>query len=171
MLISCALVHSAFLLSNLSYDDTREAFVDYHKIELRDVVKIELGPCAEPSNLVTNLLFRTNIPSFTSAAAANPNYLAAQAASAKLHILRIYYRPAATSESSTAAAESSPSSNSAYFHAFRSSNLRFFNNMVITTRSNDELNEALRGICHTIQSTASFFGHEIPFEEVGKFAR
>jgi hypothetical protein len=124
------------------------------------------------------------MPSFTSPSAANPNFLSAQAASAnsKFHILRIYYKPTSTdsSLSMTNSANSTPvenfspnSTNTAglYFHSFRSSNLRFFNNMVITTKSTDELNEALRGICHTIQSTASFFGYNIPFEEVTRFSK
>ncbi len=167
--------------------------MDYHKIDLKDVEKIELGPCSDSSsssNIVTNLLFRTNMPSFTSPLAANPNFLTAQAAAAaaaasansKFHILRVYYKPTATEPSPSSASQSfaasvesfSPStanSSGLYFHAFRSSNLRFFNNMVITTKSTDELNEALRGICHTIQSTASFFGFNIPFEEVTKFSK
>ena len=43
--------------------------------------------------------------------------------------------------------------------------------MVITSKSNYELDDALRGICHTIQSTAMCFGHNIAFEELEKLTR
>ena len=80
----------------------------------------------------------------------------------KFHVIRLHYMIPSSSLTE---------SSSGYFHTFRSCNLRFFNNLVITTKSNDELTEALRGLCHTIQSTASYFDIDIPFEEVAKVTR
>jgi hypothetical protein len=188
----------------LSYDDARESFIDYQKIELKDIEKLELGPASESSlgsALVSNLfgssVNKTPLPSSQSSSAISSllsssssssqnstNFMNNQAAS-KFHILRVYYRPSSAvlsnsnlnpsqSGSSLSNLNNDNNNNSpggAYFHSFRSSNLRFFNNLVITTKSNDELTEALRGICHTIQSTASFFGFDIPFEEVNKMAK
>lgn len=135
-----------FSKSKQSYDDENEIFVDYQKIHLKDVEKLELGP--EPQQ----------------------TFFKASSATSKFYILRLYYRnPDETSE--TPSSSSSSSSSSAYFHSFRSSNLRFFNNLVITTKSMDDLIEALRGICHTIRSTAMYFGYDIGFEESGKLTK
>jgi hypothetical protein len=80
---------------------------------------------------------------------------------------------ASTSFNSSISSASSPTSpnKSGYFHSFRSCNLRFFNSLVITTNINDELTEALRCICNSIQSTASHFNVNIPFEEVPRYVR
>lgn len=132
--------------------------MDYQKILLKDVEKLELGPeCSQQT--------------FFKASSATP----------KFYILRLYYRSpepdmsdnssSSSSVSSTSSPSSSSSSSSAYFHSFRSSNLRFFNNLVITTKSMDDLIEALRGICHTIKSTASYFGYDIGFEENAKLTK
>jgi hypothetical protein len=94
-------------------------------------------------------------------------------ASPRFHIMRIYYKTSSDelAESSLTTSVAATLSSSGYFHSFRSCNLRFFNNLVITTKAMDELSESLRGICHTIQSTASYFGFEIPFEENDKLTR
>ncbi|RNA27462.1 phosphatidylinositide phosphatase SAC2 isoform X2, partial [Brachionus plicatilis] len=114
---------SAFLRILSSYDDAVESFLDYEKIELENVEKIELGP--EP---VSDLAFFKSTPH--------------------------------KHEPST-----EPLS---LFYSFRSSNLRFFNNLVLTTKSQDEMIESLRGICQTIQSTLIFFGNHIQFDDVNK---
>ena len=131
-----------------SYDDTNETFSDYQKIDLKNIEKLELGP--EPT---TNQFFKSNtLPRFD--------------------IMRIYYK---TKEGSAVQPETndneSSSSQTENFHTFRSCNLRFFNNLVITTNSNDEMTEALRGICHTIQSTAAHFGYNIAYEETKKLLK
>jgi len=89
----------------------------------------------------------------------------------RFEIMRIYYK---TKEGVIENDyDSSPTSSSLTenFHTFRSCNLRFFNNLVITTNSNEEMTEALRGICHTIQSTAAHFGYSIIYEETKKLIR
>ena len=89
--------------------------------------------------------------------------------------MRIYYKITETvihsSASSSNLNESANNETSSYFHSFRASNLKFFNNLVITAKTNEELAEVLRGICHTIQSTASFFGCNIGLEESNKLVK
>jgi len=136
------------VISN-SYDDSIEAFVDYQKILLKDVEKIELGP--EPSN--PSLFFKQN--------------------SARFFVIRLHYRITETifeNKVSINQSEQTISTNG-YFHTFRSCNLKFFNNLVITTKSSDELVEVLNGICHTIVSTSNFFGYNIAFEETNKLLK
>ncbi|CAF0855686.1 unnamed protein product, partial [Brachionus calyciflorus] len=122
---------SALYISN--YDDTIESFVNYQKINLEKVEKLELGP--EPEKI----FFK---------------------ATPRFHVLRIYYKDSDS--------KAEPYS---LFHSFRSCNLRFFNNLVLTTNSNEELTESLRGICQTIQSTAEHFQYKIEFSDVSKLAR
>lgn len=110
-----------------------ESFLDYEKIELENIEKLELGP--EP---VSELGFFKSNPRF--------------------YIIRIYYK-----EKNDILSE--PLS---LFYSFRSSNLRFFNNLVLTTKSQEELTESLRGICQTIQSTLIFFGNNIQFDDANK---
>ena len=126
--------------------------MDYHKISLQDVEKFELGP--EPSSGQTLFFKNLSAPRF--------------------HVLRIHYRIPASSSTEAGPglnSNNSETSGSGYFHTFRSCNLRFFNNLVITTKSADEMTEALRGICHTIQSTALYFNFDIQFDEVAKMAK
>ena len=119
--------------------------MDYQKILLKDVEKIELGP----ENISNQQIFF-------------------KSAQPRFHVIRLYYR---ITEESNNQNTNSEQHGSGYFHSFRSCNLRFFNNLVITTKSNEELTEALRGICHTIQSTAIYYGHNIPFEELNKLSK
>jgi hypothetical protein len=53
-----------------------------------------------------------------------------------------------------------------FFHSFKSSSYRFFNNLVITIRSPDEETESLKGVGQTLQLIASFFNHDIQYEEI-----
>lgn len=122
-----------FLIYLKSYEDTLESFLDYEKIELENIEKLELGP--EP---ISEIGFFKSTPRF--------------------FIIRIYYR-----DKNDVLAE--PLS---LFYSFRSSNLRFFNNLVLTTKSQEELTESLRGICQTIQSTLIFFGNNIQFDDANK---
>lgn len=131
--------------------------MDYQKIDLKDVLRLELGP--EPISS-QQFIFKST-PRF--------------------YILRIYYKIANAEPKMTSSVSShsilEAGSNlvkdmaSSYFHTFRSCNLRFFNNLVITTKSSDELTESLRGICHTIQSTALHFKYDIEFEELNKMTK
>ena len=90
-------------------------------------------------------------------------------------MLRLYYKipieNGAVSETEPSQNEANEEKKNGYFHMFRSCNLRFFNNLVITTNSSEQLTEALRGICHTIQSTASHFNHNIEYEETNKLIK
>ena len=134
---------SALYLAN--YNEAHEAFTDYQKIPLEDVERIELAP-ESSSSQIEQLLFKSaSVPKF--------------------HVLRIYYKIPTVQQGTP---QETPSG---YFHTFRSCNLRFFNNLVITMKSQDEQVEALRGICHTIQSTASYFNIEIEFEELAKLQK
>lgn len=120
-----------------NYDDANETLVDYQKILLKDVEKLELAP-------EFNRFSKSN-------------------SQPKFYVLRLYYRMPNESDDTA--------DTSGYFHTFRSSNLRFFNNLVITTNDSDQLTESLRGICHTIQSTALHFNCEIIFEETNKLVK
>lgn len=124
-----------------SYDESNETFQDYQKINLKNVEKLELGP--EPVSSQQTFFKSSNLTS-------------------RFYVIRFYYRNSD---------EQNETVDSGYFHTFRSCNLRFFNNLVITTKSMDELTESLRGICHTIQSTASYYGFDIEFEEANKLMR
>ena len=126
-----------------SYDELSERFVDYQKISLKDIEKIELAP--ESGSSQFGKLTR-NSPRF--------------------HVIRLHYKVSFNLADSNLLTDET-----GYFHTFRSCNLRFFNNLVITTKSNDELTEALRGICHTIQSTATYFNTHINFEEANKLQK
>lgn len=77
----------------ISYDDTIEKLVDYQKIPIENIEKIEIGP--------EITLFKTT----------------------RFDILRLHYRI---------------NDESGYFHSFKASNFRFFNNLVITMKSPDE---------------------------------
>jgi hypothetical protein len=87
--------------------------------------------------------------------------------------MRVYYKTKESGAQPEYENDSSQASTSSTenFHTFRSCNLRFFNNLVITTNSNEEMTEALRGICHTIQSTAAHFGYNIVYEETKKLIK
>ena len=74
----------------LSYDDGIEQIIDYQRIPIENIEKIEIGP-------ETSLFKSTNFD-----------------------ILRIHYRI---------------KEESGYFHSFKSSCFRFFNNLVITMKS------------------------------------
>jgi len=128
---------SALYVSN--YDESNETFIDYQKIMLKDVEKLELSP--EFSKRSAN----SSLPKFC--------------------VLRLFYKITESNQ------DPNDPSCSGYFHMFRSSNLRFFNNLVITTNSSEQLTEALRGICHTIQSTANHFNFNINFEETSRLIR
>lgn len=136
---------SAVYVAN--YNETNETISDYQKIDLDQIEKLELGP-EQPNQ---QLFFKTNT-------------------TPKFDIMRIYYKPSSQNEKLNANSNDN-SNETEYFHSFRSCNLRFFNNLVITTTTSDEMTEALRGICHTIQSTAQFFGYCIPFDESRKLSR
>lgn len=132
---------NAIYISN--YDDSNETFIDYQKILLKDVEKLELAP-------ESNKFFKFSNTQTT-----------------KFYALRLYYKILEHTGDDVSINEPE----TGYFHTFRSCNLRFFNNLVITTNSNDQLTESLRGICHTIQSTASHFNHEILYEETVKLTK
>ena len=77
----------------LSYDDAIEQLIDYQRIPVGNIEKIEIGP--------ESTLFK----------------------STNFNILRIHY---------------SINEESGYFYSFKSSCFRFFNNLVITMKSNEE---------------------------------
>jgi len=133
---------SALYVSN--YDETQETLIDYQKILLKDVERLELSPDYERKQF-------------------------------RFYVLRLYYKipieNGAVSETEPSQNEANEEKQNGYFHMFRSCNLRFFNNLVITTNSSEQLTEALRGICHTIQSTASHFNHNIEYEETNKLIK
>ena len=138
---------NALYVSN--YDETQETFIDYQKIMLKDVKRLEVSPDYHKKQI-------------------------------KFYVLRLYYRIPVENGGGVGGGEADENGlkeetnddyQNGYFHTFRSCNLRFFNNLVITTNSSEQLTEALRGICHTIQSTASHFNCSIVYEETNRLIK
>ncbi|OTF69721.1 phosphatidylinositide phosphatase SAC2-like protein, partial [Euroglyphus maynei] len=58
-----------------------------------------------------------------------------------------------------------------YFHMFRSTNTRFFNNMAIPIRTREEALESLKAICESFKVALSVKSINVPFLEVGRLER
>ena len=67
------------------------------------------------------------------------------------HSVRLWYRM--PSEDASAA-------DSGYFHMFRSTNLRFFNNMAVVVRTEDEQVESLKAIADSVGVAMEWAGHK-----------
>lgn len=120
------LVFTGTTLYVSNYDDGIEQIIDYQRIPVENIEKIEIGP-------ETSLFKSTNFD-----------------------ILRIHYRI---------------NEESGYFHSFKSSCFRFFNNLVITMKSVVEESESLKGIAQTLKYTSMHFNHDIPLEEDKRLSR
>lgn len=60
---------------------------------------------------------------------------------------------------------------SGYFHMFRSTSTRFFNNMAIPIRTREEALESLKAICESFRVALSVKSLNVPFLEVGRLER
>ncbi|KAH9420204.1 Phosphatidylinositide phosphatase SAC2 [Dermatophagoides pteronyssinus] len=58
-----------------------------------------------------------------------------------------------------------------YFHMFRSTNTRFFNNMAIPIRTREEALESLKAVCESFKVALSVKSLNVPFLEVGRLER
>lgn len=60
---------------------------------------------------------------------------------------------------------------SGYFHMFRSTGTRFFNNMAIPIRTREEALESLKAICESFKVALSVKSLNVPFHEVSRLER
>nr|XP_018902159.1 PREDICTED: phosphatidylinositide phosphatase SAC2 isoform X3 [Bemisia tabaci] len=118
------------------YDDQMDKISKYQRVPLEDIVVIETGPL-----------------SFGNAVASGPLQLFKQSTQkqpASVHCLRIQYNIG---------------NGQMYYHTFRSTNIRFFNNVTSIIKSPEEMIESFNIIADTIVQTAAAIGLEIQWKE------
>ena len=122
------------------YDDDVDKVTRYQRVAFHDIESIEFGI---PEESPFQISFKKNVAKFE-------------------HVLRLSYRmPTPTGavsydENSTATVEMG--SESGYFHALRSCNLRFFNNMALVVKTDEERLENLKSVAESLAMAMEMLG-------------
>ncbi|XP_074643385.1 phosphatidylinositide phosphatase SAC2-like isoform X2 [Tubulanus polymorphus] len=109
----------------ISYDDEMEKIAICQRINLEDIVKIEIG--LEPA------VFKS-----------------------KFYCMRIHYRC---------------NGQSGYFHTFRATNSRLFNNILIIIKNQEEAKESLRAICESFAAAQKLMGLDLIISDTKQLDR
>ncbi|GIY91570.1 phosphatidylinositide phosphatase SAC2 [Caerostris extrusa] len=128
------------------YDDQTDRIIKYQHVMLEDLERIELVSFSNKLNLFLRIVIYQ--PSLN--LGPEPGVF-----KSKHYCLRLHY---------------SVYGQSGYFHMFRSTNTRFFNNMAVPINSEEEAAESLKAICETFKVALSVKELNVPIFE-GKLER
>ena len=126
------------------YDDQTDRVVKYQKVALEDLEKIELG--AEPN-------YNSSGGPFSRGSSSSSSSRGTPLVS---YALRLHY---------------SIAEQTGYYHVFRSTGTRFFNNMAIPIRTREEALESLKAIAESFKVALSVKQCNVPFHELSRLEK
>ncbi|XP_077289295.1 phosphatidylinositide phosphatase spermathreecae isoform X2 [Arctopsyche grandis] len=137
------LTRDSYLVAD--YDDQSDRVTKFQQLALSDITFIEFGiPETSSQMSLTSLKSNLSLSGPRKPTENNP-------------CIRIHYKI---------------DGNDGFFHMFRSTNLRFFNNMAIYIKTAEEMHESLRSICECFMVTIDVAGlPKIQFKQGGKLDR